>query len=89
METTVEPGIGEYQSKLAKKLRESSVQLNTSFLFAKKRHDPSAKGLYEGIKLGGALEEAIQTMIKCLNTHEDREDFAQTILKKLDDGRSN
>lgn len=89
MESTVEPGIGEYQSKLAEKLREASIQLNTSFLFAKKRHDPSQKGLLEGIKLGVALEEAVQTMVKCLTTHEDREDFAQTILKKLGHGHSN
>ncbi len=83
METEVQPGIGEYQSKLAEVLRHNSKVITDAFLFAKKRRDVSMAPLGAAISALNGLSEACQLTVHCMNNHEDREDFAKNILEKM------
>jgi hypothetical protein len=83
METEVQPGIGEYQSKLAEVLRHNTKTITDAFLFAKKRRDVTQASLATAISALNGLSEACQLTVHCMNKHEDREDFAKNILDKM------
>lgn len=80
METEVqehEAGKGKFQSKLAEDLRKYNSLAVRSYQFERKRRGIHQDALAAAIRQNEALKEACLTMVKCLNSHEDREDFAE------------
>ena len=85
METQQETsaGVGQYQSKLAEVLNHNSKVISNAFLYAKKRRDVSQGPLAAAANALNGLREACQLTVHCMNSHEDREDFAKNILEKM------
>jgi len=83
MDNEHEVGMGPEQSKLAELLNHNTKLIEAALLFSKKRKDVSAKPLHIGLIAIRGLREASLMMVKCLNKHEDREDFAKTMMEKL------
>lgn len=83
MDNEQEVGIGPEQSKLAELLNHNTRLLEAALLYSKKRRDVSAKPLHIGLIAIKSLREASLMMVKCLSKHEDREDFAKTMMEKL------
>lgn len=82
-ENTPVRGVGEYQSKLAVRLRDDFKLFKDSYLFNKKSRHVSAPVIARALLQFDGLEFAVKTMIDCLETHEDREDFAKSVLAAM------
>jgi hypothetical protein len=70
---------GPEQQKFASRLNLAERRLKSAFLFEKKRRGVHQMELLTAIKATAALRDASVTMLKCLTTDEDREDFAKTM----------
>jgi hypothetical protein len=79
-----EPGIGVQQSKLAIRIRDDYRLLRDSYLFNKKNRHPSAPVIARAILIHEGFDLAVKSMISCLHEHNDREDFARSILEAMD-----
>lgn len=86
LDTTEEnvPGVGLQQSKLAIRIRDDRRLLTTQYLYQRKAKHISTPALARGLLAIDALESAVQTMIKCLESHSDREDFARSMLESME-----
>jgi hypothetical protein len=83
-EETPTPGVGTQQSKLAIRIRDDYQLLKDSYLFNKKNRHISAPVLARAILIHEGFDLAIKSMIGCLHDHNDREDFARSILEAMD-----
>lgn len=70
-------GTGEWQSKLAEALNKYKNMHVQGYQLEKRRRGVHQNVLAAGIRQNEALREACLTMVKCLNNHEDRENFAK------------
>ena len=83
MKTTIEVGVGEWQSKLATALREDTQALVDALLFSKRRHDTSFSALARAVNVAKALQETCQLTVTCMSEHTNREDFSKAVFGKL------